>query len=411
MRIFLYEHISGGGLASEDLSPSFAAQGFAMLCTMARCFNHAGHEVSFCYDARIHEQFLPRAVEKNRVTDEETWQAAIDTLSDNADLGIVIAPEDEGVLVDVLKAIRSRGLDVVNPDTETAAFCSDKITSANLFEELALPVPRMIFGTINDILNDSQDLNYPVVIKPAISSGATLTFIASDTATLMEIAHRPEMENRVASFILQEYVDGDHGSVSLLAGNGKSSVLSVNRQNITMGTAESNPGYYGGECPFNHPARKEAISYAQKIADALPGLRGYVGIDFVFKGEEAYPMEINPRLTVSSIGLERTIGPKGLSSIIDCVNGAPPKSPDLNGYSVFEEYIGMKRSPDSMHSIDDYARVMVIPGVSSPPFPLPNDKIMVRPYVCGWGLTRDEARDDLRAIEISIDTRLKGVPA
>jgi predicted ATP-grasp superfamily ATP-dependent carboligase len=86
MRIFLYEHISGGGLASEDLSPSFAAQGFAMLCTMARCFNHAGHEVSFCYDARIHEQVLPRAYQKERVSDESSWQAAIEVLSDSAGL-------------------------------------------------------------------------------------------------------------------------------------------------------------------------------------------------------------------------------------------------------------------------------------------------------------------------------------
>jgi predicted ATP-grasp superfamily ATP-dependent carboligase len=409
MRIFLYEHISGGGLASEELSPSFAAQGFAMLWTMARCFNHAGHEVSFCYDARIHEQFLPRGNQKERVSDESSWQAAIEALSDSADLGLVIAPEDDGILVKVLQSIRARGLDVVNPETETVAFCSDKINTANLFEELSLPVPRMIFGTIHDILNDSQDLRFPVVIKPAISSGATCAFIASDTASLMELAHRPEMENRVESFILQEFVDGVHGSVSLLTGNGNSSIISVNRQNVSLGTTQSNPGYHGGECPFDHPAAKKAAIYSQKVGDALPGLRGYVGIDFVFHEKEAYPMEINPRLTVSSIGLERTIGPKELANIVQSASGSPPKQPKLNGFSVFEEYIDMKRVPDSLHHIDDYARVMVIPGVSSPPFPLTSDKTLVRPYVCGWGSTRDEARDDLSAIEHSINTRIEGV--
>jgi predicted ATP-grasp superfamily ATP-dependent carboligase len=411
MQIFLYEHISGGGLASEDLSPSFAAQGFAMLCTMARCFNHAGHDVSFCYDARIHEQFLPRGNQKEEVSDEASWQAAIEVLADNADLGIVIAPEDDGILVKVLQSIRARGLNVVNPETETAAFCSDKINTANLFEELSIPVPRMIFGTIHDILNDSQDLKFPVVIKPAISSGATCTFIAHDTANLMELAHRPEMGNRVASFILQEFVDGVHGSVSLLASNGKSSVLSVNRQNVSLGRTDSNPGYHGGECPFDHPAAKKAAIYSRKIGEALPGLRGYVGIDFVFHGKEAYPMEINPRLTVSSIGLERTMGPKELANIIQCDSGSLPKPPKLNGFSVFEEYIDMKRIPDSPHHIDDYARVMVIPGVSSPPFLLPNGNTIVRPYVCGWGLTRDEARDDLSAIELSINTRIEGFSA
>jgi predicted ATP-grasp superfamily ATP-dependent carboligase len=367
--------------------------------------------VSFCYDARIHEQVLPRAYQKERVSDESSWQAAIEVLSDIAEIGLVIAPEDDGILVEVLQAIRSRGLNVVNPETDTVAFCSDKINTANLFEELSLPVPRMIFGTINDILNDSQDLSFPIVIKPAISSGATLTFIAADTGSLMELAHKPELENRVASFILQEYVDGVHGSVSLLTGNGKSSVLSVNRQNITLGTIKSNSGYHGGECPFDHPASKKAMAYAQKIAGALPGLRGYVGIDFVFQGKEAYPMEVNPRLTVSSIGLERTIGPKALASIIECASGSSPRQLRLNGYSVFEEYIGMKRFPESMHSIDDYARVLVIPGVSSPPFPLTDHNLMVRPYICGWGPTRDAARDDLSSIQLNIDRRLEGISA
>ncbi|MFX0055036.1 MAG: ATP-grasp domain-containing protein [Promethearchaeota archaeon] len=411
MQIFLYEHITGGGLAGEELSPSFAAQGFAMLCTMARSLNHAGHKVSFCYDARIHEQLLPRGNQKKCISDESSWQAAIEALSDSADLGLVIAPEDDGILVEVLKSIRARGLDVVNPETETVAFCSDKINTANLFEELLIPVPKMIFGTIHDILNDSQELRFPVVIKPAISSGATCTYIARDTASLMELAHKPEMENLVASFILQEYIDGDQGSVSLLTGNGKSSVLSVNRQNVSLGTTDSNPGYHGGECPFDHPASKKAKVYSRKIAEALPGLRGYVGIDFVFHGKEAYPMEINPRLTVSSIGLERTIGPNGLAGIIQCNSGPPPKQPKLNGFSVFEEYIDMKRIPDSLDHIDDYARVMVIPGVSSPPIPLANDKTIIRPYVCGWGPTRDEARDDLSAVENSINARIEGISA
>jgi len=411
MQIFLYEHISGGGQASEDLTPSFTAQGFAMLCTMARSLNHAGHHVSFCYDARIHEQLLPRGNLKKRVSDESSWQAAIEDLSDSADLGLVIAPEDDGILVEVLKSIRARGLDVVNPETETVAFCSDKINTANLFEELSIPVPNMIFGTIHDILNDSRELRFPVVIKPAISSGATCTYIARDTGALMELAHLPEMANRVESFILQEYIDGSHGSVSLLTGNGISSVLSVNRQNVSLGTSDSNPGYHGGECPFEHPAAKKAMTYSQKICESLPGLRGYVGIDFVFRGKEAYPMEINPRLTVSSIGLERTAGPKGLASIIRCDSGSLPKQPKLNGFAVFEEYIGMKRIPDSLRHIDDYARVMVIPGVSSPPIPLANDKTIIRPYVCGWGLSRDEARDDLGAIERSINTRIEGISA
>ncbi|MFW9847160.1 MAG: ATP-grasp domain-containing protein, partial [Candidatus Thorarchaeota archaeon] len=382
---------------------------FAMLNAMARSLNHVGHDLLLSYDNRIGPQFLPSAKQAEPVHDESSWNNAIETLSDSADLGLIIAPEDDGVLVDVLQRTRKRGLEVVSPDTETVAYCSDKINCAGLFEELSLPVPKMIFGTINDLLNDYQELKFPVVLKPAISSGATCMFVANDVGSLLQIAHRPEVEGKLASFILQEYVDGVHSSVSLLTNNGKSHVLSVNRQNISVGASEANPGYHGGESPFDHPAAKKATTYARKIVSSLSNLMGYIGIDFVLKGEEAYPMEINPRLTVSALGLERTMGPKGLSSIIECASGLPKKPPVARGYSLFEEYIDIRQGPKPYSHVDDYARVMIIPGVSSPPIPLPDGTTLIRPYICGWGESRSAARDNLGSIKRSVDERLEGI--
>lgn len=409
MRVFLYEHVSGGGMSTEDIPPSFAAQGFAMLNAMARSLNHMGHDVLLSYDNRIDPKFLPGAKQAESVHNQESWIRALKTLSDNADLGVIIAPEDDGILVDVLQRVRNRGLEIVSPDTETVAYCSDKITSAGLFEELSLPVPRMVFGTVNDVLNEYQELKFPLVMKPAISSGATCMFVANDIGSLLQIAHRPEIEGKLASFILQEYVDGVHASVSLLTCDGKSHVLSVNRQNISIGASETNPGYHGGESPFDHPAARRAAVYARKIVSSISNLRGYIGIDFVLKGEEAYPMEINPRLTVSALGLERTMGPKGLSSIIECTAGLPKKLPVSSGYTLFEEYIDIRQGSKPYSHIDDYARIMIIPGVSSPPIPLPDGKTLIRPYICGWGESRTVAREDLGSIKRRVDERLKGI--
>jgi len=406
MRVFVYEHITAGGLAEESWDLSFAAQGFAMLSSLARSLNRAGHEVIVAFDSRIGEMLIPHTARKERVSSSSDWSEAIDSLSEDADSAIVIAPEDEGILTDVLVKMRAFGLDVVGPETEASALCSDKVKCTELYSDLSLPVPTTVSANLDSILDKSSGIEYPAVLKPAVSSGAIHTSRVSSEKELEFLVNRLKGSMRSPRFVLQEFVEGVDSSVSLLVNDGQMCVLSVNRQYVSLGRMGSISGYHGGECPFAHPASEEAVSSAQKIVESLPGLRGYVGIDFVLQREEAVPMDINPRVTVSAVGIERTRGPKALASILDCAGGSLPELPPSTGFSRFEEYVDLPVSPNPSTLEDDYARVMVIPGVASPPILLLGSSGTVRPYVCGWGLSREEARMDLAAVEKQIDQRL-----
>lgn len=406
MRVFVYEHITAGGLAEERWDLSFAAQGFAMLSSLTRSLNHVGHEVIVAFDSRINEKLIPHIARKEPVSDSSDWSEAVDSLSKDADCAIVIAPEDEGILTDVLAKIRADGLDVVGPDTETSAICSDKVKCTEMCSDLSLPVPTTISANLDRILDESSGIEYPAVLKPAVSSGAIHTSRVANEKELETLVNRLKGSLRSPRFVLQEFVEGVDSSVSLLVNEGQTHVLSVNRQYVSLGRAGSISGYHGGECPFIHPASEQAVSSAQKLAESLPGLRGYVGIDFVLHGEEAVPMDINPRVTVSAVGIERTRGPDALACILDCTEGQLLELPPSRGVSIFEEYLDLPVSANSSRLEDDYARVMVIPGVASPPILLPGGGGTVRPYVCGWGLSREDARVDLAAVEKQIDHRL-----
>ncbi|UCH04464.1 MAG: ATP-grasp domain-containing protein [Candidatus Thorarchaeota archaeon] len=406
MRVFVYEHITAGGLAEERWDLSFAAQGFAMLSSLARSLNHAGHEIIVAFDSRINEMLIPKSARRERVSSSSDWSEVVDSLSEDADSAIVIAPEDEGILTDVLAKIRADGLDVVGPETETSAICSDKVRCTELYSDLSLPVPTTVSANLDRILDKSSEIDYPAVLKPAVSSGAIHTSRVSNEAELESLVDHLKGSLRSPRFVLQEFVEGVDSSVSLLVNDGQTYVLSVNRQNVSLGRAGSISGYHGGECHFVHPASEEAVSSAQKIVESLPGLRGYVGIDFVLQGEEAVPMDINPRVTVSAVGIERTRGPDALACILDCSEGQLLELPPSNGVSIFEEYLDLPASADPSRLEGDYARVMVIPGVVSPPILLPGGRGKVRPYVCGWGESREDARVDLAGVERQIDHRL-----
>ncbi|MFQ5832629.1 MAG: ATP-grasp domain-containing protein [Candidatus Thorarchaeota archaeon] len=409
MRAFIYEHISGGGLAEERWDPSFAAQGFAMLSSLSRCFDRAGHEVTITYDSRISELLLPHTSRRERVSGESDWPQVVRALSEDADVGVVIAPEDEGILTNVLSKIRSHGLDVVGPETETAALCSDKMKCSELYSELSISSPMTVSSDVGRILDKSSEVSFPAVLKPALSSGATYTSLVSDEKELGRVVERLEAKLCSSRVVLQEFVDGVDASLSLLVNNGQMRRLSVNRQYVTLGGTDSTSGYHGGECPLTHSAGEVAVSLAQRIVEALPGLRGYVGIDFVFNGKKAIPMDINSRLTVSAVGIERTHGPHALADILKCTNGFLPEASSGEGFALFKEYQGIPKSTHTPELDGKYASIMTFPGVASPPIPLPGMDGTVRPYVCGWGVSRDKARDDLVALERRIDQKLGGV--
>ena len=72
--------------------------------------------------------------------------------------------------------------------------------------------------------------------------------------------------------------------------------------------------------------RDDLAALAGRIATALPGLWGYVGVDLVMTDRGPVVLEVNPRLTTSYCGLGRALGTSVAAMVLDLLApGAPAR--------------------------------------------------------------------------------------
>jgi predicted ATP-grasp superfamily ATP-dependent carboligase len=96
----------------------------------------------------------------------------------------------------------------------------------------------------------------------------------------------------------------------LVDGRGTAWLLGVGIQRIAI--RDGRFAYQGGTLPA--PSRAAAPLLQPALA-AIPGLRGFVGVDFVWDppAERATVLEINPRATTSCVGLTQLLPPGRLA--------------------------------------------------------------------------------------------------
>jgi predicted ATP-grasp superfamily ATP-dependent carboligase len=98
---------------------------------------------------------------------------------------------------------------------------------------------------------------------------------------------------------VQRYVGGVAASVSLLSDGRRAVALTVNGQSLALPSF----AYRGGVTPLGHPAAGRAAAAAERACEAIPGLKGYVGVDVALSDREAVVIEVNPRLTTAYLGV------------------------------------------------------------------------------------------------------------
>jgi predicted ATP-grasp superfamily ATP-dependent carboligase len=96
----------------------------------------------------------------------------------------------------------------------------------------------------------------------------------------------------------------------LVDGGSRAWLLGVGIQRIMV--RDSRFAYQGGILPA--PSRAAEAQLRPALA-VIPGLRGFVGVDFVWDvdAEHATVLEINPRPTTSCVGLTRLLPPGRLA--------------------------------------------------------------------------------------------------
>jgi len=148
----------------------------------------------------------------------------------------------------------------------------------------------------------------PWVVKPDDGAGCLDTRLFSDRAAALAWirAHAAD------GYVLQPFVAGKLGSLSLLCCDGRARVLACNQERVAM---RDNRFHFLGSVVNGLSDEDGSLNrLAQQVAAAIPSLWGYVGIDFVLSARGAMVLDVNPRLTAAYAGLHASTGcnPAGL---------------------------------------------------------------------------------------------------
>lgn len=250
---------------------------------------------TFCtYDPRIPAPDL--AYEAIAITgQEEAWEQWSKHIAE-ADAVLPIAPETNGILL--------RLTELVSKQHKTLLGCSAegvKIASSKYQTFLALQA-----AGVNVVPTFSLD-QFPAeqyaecVAKPDDGVGCEGSILFGTHADF-EIWRNGYSGGK---YVIQPYVHGTPASLSMLCNHGQAWLLSCNRQKIER-SADS--FIYQGSVLNGIAQHWDVLAaLARQIAEAIPALSGYIGVDVILHEEGASVLEINPRLTTSYAGLHQAL--------------------------------------------------------------------------------------------------------
>jgi predicted ATP-grasp superfamily ATP-dependent carboligase len=322
MKLWVYEYLTGGGI-DRQLAGNSSLADLSALIVEGRVMRDAIvgdlrllDGVDVCFASSRFETVAP-GLAHNRAKPGESMMEFVARASREHDYAWIVAPECDGLMLDLADAVGPARW--IGCTKEAIAVASSKSATAALLASHDIAVTAALQPAQIDPHTQRR-----WVVKPDDGAGGLDTHLYDDADHA-----RAEYAARRATgreSVLQEWVDGDALSLSMVCGADgadgadsapRATLISINQQRI--GIAEAVAGHPGRVIEFDgvdidrialDSAQGRTLeTLAQRVAGALPGLRGFVGIDVVWHpGRGAVVIEVNPRATVAYAGMSARLG-------------------------------------------------------------------------------------------------------
>ena len=402
MKLLIYEHVSGGGFADQPIPAGVLSEGFGMLRTLISDFKAAGYSISTTLDSRISSLNPPIIADYVvPVFSSQETQANLCKLSEQADAVYIIAPETSGVLESLVALVEQTGTASLNCPAGIVEKVSDKSGFYEHMRRLGLPLPKTMMFSVTDELKEitkavRNSYSFPVIFKPSGGVSCCGVSVVRKEVQVAGAVEKIKLESSSQHFLVQELIEGAAVSASLFSTGTEVLPVTLNSQNVMIGTPEAGSSYNGGVVPFDNPLRAEAFEAAKRIVKSVSGLRGYVGVDFVLTEREAVVIEVNPRLTTSYVGLRRVVNFNPAHAIVNAV--LKRKLPEQRK-SCGCTYFSKVETPNP--TIDALEKTYRINEVVSPPFPV-SDHDTASALLVAYGATLNEASSAFREAKMRV---------
>jgi predicted ATP-grasp superfamily ATP-dependent carboligase len=301
MRVFIYEYTCGAGAVEPAANP-IRREGLAMLETVLDDFTRVPGVEPICL---VHERCaphlrsdLPRQILAG--AEVEQFQA----LAGAADYTLIIAPEFDSLLETRCRWAEEAGSRLLGPSPEAVSLTGDKLALGKHLRQHGVSTPP-----VRRQSDKVQKKDFPLVIKPRHGAGSRATLLLSRPGDLDAGLARARAETGTDELLLQPLMPGRSVSVAFLVGPQAQVPLLPAAQHLS---ADGRFRFLGGSLPLPGALARRAVELAGRSVAAVPGLRGYVGVDLVLGQDGDVVLEINPRITTSYVGL-RAMTPDNLA--------------------------------------------------------------------------------------------------
>ena len=324
MKIVVHESITAGGLGESPAADTLLAEGRMMLeALLADLLGLEERQIAVQIDRRYLPQ-LPTHPGLQVVDSGNNYYQCFAQMVKEADAAFLVAPETGGQLEAITGMVEAYGKLVLGSSTAGIKAAGDKALTYQLLKAYGIPTPRTLrLRLTDDPASVGRRLGYPVVVKPIDGVGCHNVFIARQQSELERTIAAARQKEPSATLLAQAYIDGVAASVSLLTDGSRSLPLTLNLQDIR---GRRRLRYHGGCVSFDHPLRALAFRRVGEVVRAIPGLKGYVGIDLVLTDHDAVVIDVNPRLTTSYVGVRKVLRQNPAALILDAVAGKLPDS-------------------------------------------------------------------------------------
>jgi predicted ATP-grasp superfamily ATP-dependent carboligase len=241
---------------------------------------------------------------------QQTFSERFEACMAAADAVWPLASESEGLLERLSRDILRANRILLGSAPGAVQVAASKLKVARALAEGGVPVAATY--SPHAVLPDRRGA---WVAKPDDGAGCFNIRLFSDRAAALAWIRSTAGEG----YVLQPFVAGKLGSLSLLCCDGVARVLSCNLERVAM---RNNRFHFLGSTVNGLGDHDGALDrLARQVAAAIPSLWGYVGVDFVLGDQGAVVLDVNPRLTAAYAGLHASIGRNPAGLVIELLKG------------------------------------------------------------------------------------------